>query len=118
MKHKPITLKEALIQDLECIITHVNLHTYEPQELIEMRNKVYSLLVSSRIFSHHVSLSLTKAFHPITSNFSFLCSRNVLNTIIETFLFSIFLFLDYEKLRTITKDATVESGKASKYILI
>ena len=46
-------------------------------------------------------------------NISFLCSRNVLNTIIETFLFSIFLFLDYEQLKTVTNDVTLESGKAS-----
>ncbi len=46
-------------------------------------------------------------------NISFLCSRNVLNTIIETFLFSIFLFLDYEKLKIVTNDVTLESGKTS-----
>jgi hypothetical protein len=46
-------------------------------------------------------------------NISFLCSRNVLNTIIETFRSLIFLFLDYEQLKIVTNDVTVESGKAS-----
>ena len=46
-------------------------------------------------------------------NISFFCSRNVLNTIIESFLFSIFLFLDYEQLKIVTNDVTLESGKAS-----
>ena len=64
-------------------------------------------ILSSRLAFSYESIS------SYTSNFSFVCSRNVLNTIIETFLFSIFLFLDYEKLKIVTNDVTLESGKAS-----
>ena len=64
-------------------------------------------ILSSRLAFSYESIS------SYTSNFSFLCLRNVSNTIIKTFRSLIFLFLDPEKPGTITKDATVESGKAS-----
>ncbi len=60
-----------------------------------------------------MQINYDKSIPSYILNISFLCSRNVLNTILKTFLFSIFLFLEYEKLKIVTNDVTLESGKAS-----
>ncbi|MFQ5688511.1 MAG: hypothetical protein ACE5GV_17835, partial [Candidatus Scalindua sp.] len=65
---------------------------------------------------HNVSSRLALSYESIssyTSNLLFLCLRNVSNTIIKAFPSLIYLFLYSEKPGTVTKDVTVESGKAS-----